>query len=200
MAKLNISLVLFQSAHMDLWEKAANLTYQLTTLQNEWVNMMNGMITLLPSKVEDVNNVEKQTILLNYIRLYSFYRFAYKLWTLVDDKCREIVHSERNGASAYVDDLIIELERIMAVAKELPLAELAKDEKEGLLKLESLKEQIQERMDWGVFRENAATWSFLDIIETIKGEQTEREKLWEVTIKSIPPTGANIGKILEIKK
>lgn len=145
---------------------------------------------------------KKRSTLLNYLKMRSLYGFAYYIWNQVNSLCHELAYCKNNVDMEGVDDAKIALADLFEAFGKVDVIDIAQDNNEGFHKLEQAVEGFGERTDFHVMdcysQEGLhTTWSFLDIVGTLKNDESSNDNLWEAVNNSPDPTEPNIGGLMK---
>lgn len=157
-----------ESDYPEVLEKLKSASKELINLQEKAIQYATKCKAALPADEGKIDDVAKESIK-NYIYALAMFRFAGKVWSLIEGKLQRIVEVlEKNDR--YADEVTEDLQELLAKIGKVPFDKLAEMLNMDLLKLEEVTELVYERMDFYLCRSKSgrATWSFRDVTGTIK--------------------------------
>lgn len=179
------------------WSKAQALSNRLAALQ-ERINSTSSILhQQLPADIKQLQKVDAQISLQNYILARSLYSFAEKVFMLLNEQCTELAKALNDKDRYAEEDALAEVERTLEILANAPLEDIASDSVTGLLRLSSVTYKFERRMDFPVFHMEKADWTFHDIIGAIANLGLCREDLLQVAINCALPTCVSVGKLLD---
>ena len=175
------------------WSKAQSLSNRLAALQE----MINPTFSILhqhlPADIKQLQKVDAQMSLQNYILARSLYSFAEKVFTLLDMQCTELAKALYHNDRDAEEDALAKLERTHEILANAPLENIASDSLTGLLRLNRVTYEFEHRLDFMVFYRA----SFHDIMGIIAKFGLCYEDILRAAINDTPPTHTSVGKLLD---
>ena len=179
------------------WSKAQALSNRLAALQ-ERINSTSSILhQQLPADIKQLQKVDAQISLQNYILARSLYSFAEKVFMLLNEQCTELAKALNDKDRYAEEDALAEVERTLEILANAPLEDIASDSVTGLLRLSSVTYKFERRMDFPVFHMEKADWTFHDIIGAIANLGLCYEYLLQDAINCVLPTCVSVGKLLD---
>ena len=137
----------------------------------------------------------------NYLKVRSIYGFAYYIAEQVNRLCHQLAFCDDEHDQDGVDHAKIALADLFEAIAKVDAIDIAQDNIGGFQKLEQAVEGFGERTDFHVMdcysnEGRHSTWSFLDIVGTLKNDASY-DSLWEAANNSPDPTEPNIGGLME---
>lgn len=173
------------------WSKAQTLSNRLAALQ-ERINSTSSILhQQLPADIKQLQKVDAQMSLQNYILARSLYSFAEKVFTLLDEQCTELAKALNDYDRYAEEDALAKVERTLEILANAPLEDIASDSLTGLLRLSSIIDRFKYTLGVSVGK-----WEFHDIMGGIAHYGLCREDLLQVAINDTPPTHTSVGKLL----
>ena len=157
-----------ESDYPEVLEKLKSASKELINLQEKAIQYATKCKAALPADEGKIDDVAKESIK-NYLYALAMFRFAGKVWSLIEDLLQRIVEAlEKNDR--YADEVTEDLQELLAKIGKVPFDKLAEMLNMDLLKLEEVIALVYERMDFYLCRSKSgsATWSFRDVTGTIK--------------------------------
>ena len=157
-----------ESDYPEVLEKLKSASKELINLQEKAIQYATKCKAALPADEGKIDDVAKESIK-NYLYALAMFRFAGKVWSLIEDLLQRIVEAlEKNDR--YADEVTEDLQELLAKIGKVPFDKLAEMLNMDLLKLEEVTALVCERMDFYLCRTKSggATWSFRDVTGTIK--------------------------------
>lgn len=144
---------------------------------------------------------KKRPMLQNYLKMRSLYGFAYYIWKRVNRLCHDLAYCKNNADMEGVDDARIALADLFEAFGKVDVIDIAQDNNEGFHKLQQAVEGFGEGTDFHVMdcysnEGRHSTWSFLDIVGTLKNDESG-DSLWEGVNNATHLTEPNIGGLME---
>jgi hypothetical protein len=144
---------------------------------------------------------KKRPMLQNYLKIRSLYGFAYYIWKRVNCLCHELAYCKNNADRVGEDDAKIALADLFEAFGKVDVIDIAQDDNEGFHKLQQAVERFGIGTDFHVMdcynnEGRHSTWSFLDIVGTLKNDESG-DSLWEAVNNASDPTETNIGGLME---
>lgn len=174
------------------WSKAQALSNRLAALQ-ERINSTSSILhQQLPADIKQLQKVDAQMSLQNYILARSLYSFAEKVFTLLDKQCTELAKALNDNDRDAEEDAIAEVKRTLEILANAPLEDIASDSVTGLLRLSRVIDRFKYTLGVSVGK-----WEFHDIMEVIAHYGLCREDLLQVAINCALPTCVSVGKLLD---
>lgn len=152
----------------EVLEQLQNANEELINLQEKAIQYATKCKAALPADEGKIDNVAKESIK-NYLYALAMFRFAGKVWSLIEDSLQRIVEAlEKNDR--YADEVTEDLQELLAKIGKVPFDKLADFNNCSMFCLESVMDSFPHRIDpWVCKVYNAnATWSFRDITGTLK--------------------------------
>jgi hypothetical protein len=152
----------------EVLEQLQDANEKLINLQEKAIQYATICKAALPADEGKIDNVAKENIK-NYIYALAMFRFAGKVWSLIEGQLQRIVEAlEKNDRYVYEDTE--DLQELLAKIGKVPFDKLAEMLNMDLLKLEEVTALVYERMDFYLCRSKSGrgTWSFRDVTGTIK--------------------------------
>lgn len=175
------------------WSKAQALSNRLAALQ-ERINSTSSILhQQLPADIKQLQKVDAQMSLQNYILARSLYSFAEKVFTLLDKQCTELAKALNDNDRDAEEDAIAKLERTLEILANAPLEDIASDSLTGLLRLNRVTYEFEYRLYFPV----VGNWSFHDIMGTVANSGLCHEDILRAAINDTPPTHTSVGKLLD---
>ena len=171
----------------ELLEQAEKCFNKMAELQKEVVTMLSNSQKQIPDPSSVIaNNLQKMQVqqdLMEYIYLKSLYGFAEKICEIIDRQCRSLAEAENKADQEEIDKLIESLENTLAIASSVKIDEPIK----GMIYLDTIIPA-----DFIVLK----CWKFRDIIGTVKNNGITHS-LWENVRNDVIPTDSNIKSLLD---
>ena len=179
----------------ELLEQSEQCFKKMEELQKKVVLLLSNSQKQIPDPTsETANNLQKmqaQQNLMEYIYLKSLYGFANKMCNIIDCQCRSLAEAKNKEVQEDIDKSKESLENALTIASSVKIDEPLK----GMLCLDDVIEsQIKERkvrVDFTV-----TSWMFSDIIKTIKSNGITHD-LWVDVINDVIPLDSNITPLLD---
>lgn len=192
--------------HSEIWNQAKECINELEKWQKLLVELMSSFKTNIPTDAEERTSDKARTILLNYLKLRSFYGLAHEIGEQVNHWCHELGVSGNvrddegiNKAKAVLTDLFEAFGKVDVV-------DIAHDNVNGFQKLEQAVDGFGNFHDdfhvmHGYNVENQrVNWSFRDIIGNIAAYGLQSDALWELALHDIVPTEPNVSGLMGSEK
>lgn len=175
------------------WSKAQTLSNRLAELQ-ERINSTSSILhQQLPTDVKQLQTLDAQMALQNYILARSLYSFAEKVFMLLDKQCAELAKA-LNAYDRYAEEnALAKVERTLEILANAPLEDIASDSLTGLLRLNRVTYEFEYRLDFPV----VGNWTFHDIMGAVANSGLCHEDILRVAINDTPPTHTSVGKLLD---
>ena len=174
------------------WSKAQALSNRLAALQ-ERINSTSSILhQQLPADIKQLQKVDAQMSLQNYILARSLYSFAEKVFMLLNEQCTELAKALNDKDRYAEEDALAEVERTLEILANAPLEDIASDSLTGLLRLSSVIDRFKYTLGVSVGK-----WEFHDIMGGIAHYGLCREDLLQVAINCALPTCVSVGKLLD---
>lgn len=175
------------------WSKAQTLSNRLAALQ-ERINSTSSILhQQLPADIKQLQKVDAQMSLQNYILARSLYSFAEKVFMLLDMQCTELAKTINNNDRDAEEDALAKLERTLEILANAPLEDIASDSLTGLLRLNRVTYEFEHRLDFPV----VGNWTFHDIMGTVANSGLCHEDLLQDAINCALPTCVSVGTLLD---
>lgn len=175
------------------WSKAQTLSNRLAALQ-EMINPTFSILhQQLPADIKQLQKVDAQMSLQNYILARSLYSFAEKVFMLLDMQCTELAKTLNNNDRDAEEDALAKVERTLEILANAPLEDIASDSLTGLLRLNRVTYEFEHRLDFPV----VGNWTFHDIMGTVANSGLCHEDLLQDAINCALPTCVSVGKLLD---
>ena len=175
------------------WSKAQALSNRLAALQ-ERINSTSSILHQhLPADIKQLQKVDAQMSLQNYILARSLYSFAEKVFMLLNEQCTELAKALNDNDRDAEEDAIAKLERTLEILANAPLEDIASDSLTGLLRLNRVTYEFEYRLYFPV----VGNWSFHDIMGTVANSGLCHEDILRAAINDTPPTHTSVGKLLD---
>ena len=175
------------------WSKAQALSNRLAALQ-ERINSTSSILhQQLLSDIKQLQKVDAQMSLQNYILARSLYSFAEKVFMLLNEQCTELAKALNDNDRDAEEDAIAKLERTLEILANAPLEDIASDSLTGLLRLNRVTYEFEYRLYFPV----VGNWSFHDIMGTVANSGLCHEDILRAAINDTPPTHTSVGKLLD---
>ena len=194
---------LLECDYPELLEAAESMCVVLAELQNAIVELLPLSKRLLPFDIKQLAHVEKQANLMTYIYYHSLFAFADKVYTILKERCTALAEALNSNDKTAEDAAADELKQTLQSLGRIPFDTLLNHGAVGLLRLEVLKDYLQERLDFiviPVFDHTGkihAHWSFRDITGTIVSQGLDYEGLLKDFINAPLPNAPTIGKVID---
>ena len=151
--------------------------------------------------VEMMPIFKKRSTLLNYLKVRSLYSLAYYIADEVNRLCHQLALCDYEQDRDGVDNANIALADLFEAFGKVDVIDIVQDNTEGFHKLEQVVEGFGERTDFHVMdcysnEGRHSTWSFLDIVGTLKNGNSSYDSLWEAANNSSDPTKPNIAGLM----
>ena len=186
----------------ELLEQSEQCFKKMEELQKKVVLLLSNSQRQIPDPTsETANNLQKMQVqqnLMEYIYLKSLYGFANKLCEIIDCQCRSLAEAKNKEVQEDIDKSKESLENALAIASTVKIDEPIK----GMLCLDDVIEsQIKERkvqVDFAVLktRERNGSCTFRDITGTIKSKGIT-QSLWADVKNDDIPIDSNIRPLLD---
>ena len=174
------------------WSKAQALSNRLAALQ-ERINSTSSILhQQLPADIKQLQKVDAQMSLQNYILARSLYSFAEKVFMLLNEQCTELAKALNDNDRYAEEDALAKLERTLEILANAPLEDIASDSVTGLLRLSSVIDRFKYTLGVSVGK-----WEFHDIMGVIAHYGLCHEDLLQVAINCALPTCVSVGKLLD---
>ncbi|MBQ8361350.1 MAG: hypothetical protein IJX44_05295 [Bacteroidaceae bacterium] len=175
------------------WSKAQTLSNRLAELQ-ERINSTSSILhQQLPADVKQLQALDTQMALQNYILARSLYSFAEKVFMLLDKQCAELAKALNDYDRYAEEDALAKVERTLEILANAPLEDIASDSLTGLLRLNRVTYEFEYRLDFPV----VGNWTFHDIMGAVANSGLCHEDILRVAINDTPPTHTSVGKLLD---
>lgn len=186
----------------ELLEQSEQCFKKMEELQKKVVLLLSNSQRQIPDPAsETANNLQKMQVqqnLMEYIYLKSLYGFANKLCEIIDCQCRSLAEAKNKEVQEDIDKSKELLENALDIAITVKIDEPLK----GMLYLDDVIEsQFKERKvlaDFSVLktRERNGSWTFRDITGTIKSKGIT-QSLWADVKNDDIPIDSNIRPLLD---
>lgn len=183
---------ILEAEYPEMWQKATEAVDKLIALQKDLVTIIPKSKENIPTGFGQLQNREARTCFIKYIYLLSLYAFANKVAQMLEVQCRDLAEKENGKFRDETEDAMWALEKTLDSFETMPWDEPLQDNEDGLLRLNELKEQFKQNMDWKVL----PSWSFTDIVGTIKTSGIQNESLWNNVNECPVPCESNIDGLL----
>lgn len=174
------------------WSKAQTLSNRLAALQEMIIPIFSILHQQLPADVKQLQALDAQMALQNYILARSLYSFAEKVFMLLDQQCAELAKALNDYDRYAEEDALAKVERTLEILANAPLEDIASDSLTGLLRLSSVIDRFKYTLGVSVGK-----WEFHDIMGVIAYYGLCREDLLQVAINCARPTCVSVGKLLD---
>lgn len=174
------------------WSKAQTLSNRLAALQEMIIPTFSILHQQLSADVKQLQALDAQMALQNYILTRSLYSFAEKVFMLLDQQCAELAKALNDYDRYAEEDALAKVERTLEILANAPLEDIASDSLTGLLRLSSVIDRFKYTLGVSVGK-----WEFHDIMVGIAHYGLCREDLLQVAINDTPPTHTSVGKLLD---
>lgn len=175
------------------WSKAQTLSNRLAALQ-EMINPTFSILhQQLPADIKQLQKVDAQMSLQNYILARSLYSFAEKVFTLLDEQCTELAKALNANGNYAEEDALAKVERTLEILANAPLEDIASDSLTGLLRLNRVTYEFEYRLDFPV----VGNWTFHDIMGAVANSGLCHEDILQDAINCALPTCVSVGKLLD---
>lgn len=142
--------------------------------------------------VELMPPLKRRSLLLDYLKVRSLYRFAHYIGKQVNRFCHELASCENEQDDDGVDNAKIKLAELFENLGKVDALAIAKDNTDGFHKLEQAIE------GFGITVLHVMpNWSFKDIAGNLKNGESSYDSLWAVAINSPDPTKPDIDGLME---
>ena len=175
------------------WSKAQALSNRLAALQERIHSTSSILHQQLPADIKQLQKVDAQMSLQNYILARSLYSFAEKVFMLLNEQCTELAKALNDNDRDAEEDAIAKLERTLEILANAPLKDIASDSLTGLLRLNRVTYEFEYRLYFTV----VGNWSFHDIMGTVANWGLCHEDILRAAINDTPPTHTSVGKLLD---
>lgn len=188
--------------HSEIWNQAKECINELEKWQKLLVELMSSFKTNIPTDAEERTSDKARTILLNYLKLRSFYGLAHEIGEQVNHWCHELGVSGNvrddegiNKAKAVLTNLFEAFGKVDAV-------DIAHDNLNGFQKLEQAVDSFVAFHDFLVMRSyhdgvQWGNWTFHDITGNIGVYGLQSDALWESVLHDTVPTDPNVSGLME---
>ena len=189
--------------YQELLETAESGCAILTKLQNALIELLPLSQKLLPGDIKQLADIEAQANLMVYIYHHSLFAFAGKAYTMLMEQCTALAEALNANCIAEEEDAAKKLAGTLEALSRIPFGNLLDHGAVGLLRLDTFKEYLQDRLDFPVipvYDENGkhiGDWSFRDITGTIMGHGLSHEGLLTDCIAAPLPNRPTIGKVVD---
>ena len=174
------------------WSKAQTLSNRLAALQEMIIPIFSILHQQLPAEVKQLQALDAQMALQNYILARSLYSFAEKVFMLLDQQCAELAKALNDYDRYAEEDALAKVERTLEILANAPLEDIASDSLTGLLRLSSVIDRFKYTLGVSVGK-----WEFHDIMGIIAHYGLCREDLLQVANNCALPTCVSVGKLLD---
>ena len=187
----------------ELLEAAESGCKVLSALQETLVKLLPLSKQLLPSNINQLDNVEAQANFMVYIYHYSLFAFADKVYKMLRTECTTLAEALNANDSQKEVDAADRLRKILDALKDIPFSNLLDQSVTGLLRLNIFKDYLQDRFDFlviPVLKEDGtprAHWSFRDITGTMLNHGLSYHQLLTDCINAPLPDCSTIGKVVD---
>lgn len=175
------------------WSKAQTLSNRLAALQEMIIPTFSILHQQLPADIKQLQKVDAQMSLQNYILARSLYSFAEKVFMLLDEQCTELAKALNTSDRYAEDDALVKLERTLEILANAPLENIASDSLTGLLRLNRVTYEFEYRLDFPV----VSNWPFHDIMGAVANSGLCHEDILQDAINCALPTCVSVGKLLD---
>ena len=175
------------------WSKAQTLSNRLAALQERINPTFSILHQQLPADIKQLQKVDAQMSLQNYILARSLYSFAEKVFTLLDEQCTELAKALNDYDRYAEEDALAKVERTLEILANAPLEDIASDSLTGLLRLNRVTYEFEYRLDFPV----VGNRTFHDIMGAVANSGLCHEDLLQDAINCALPTCVSVGKLLD---
>lgn len=189
--------------YQELLETAESGCAILTKLQNALIELLPLSQEMLRRNGNQLANVEAQANLTTFIFHYSLFAFADKAYTMLKEQCTALAEALNSNNYEEEEKLADNLKKTLEALSRIPFGNLLDHGAVGLLRLDTFKEYLQDRLDFPVipvYDENGkhiGDWTFRDITGTIMGHGLSHEGLLTDCINAPLPDSTTIGKVVD---
>ncbi len=189
--------------YQELLETAESGCAILTKLQNALIELLPLSQEMLRRNGNQLANVEAQANLTTFIFHYSLFAFADKAYTMLKEQCTALAEALNSNNYEEEEKLADNLKKTLNAMSRIPFGNLLDHGAVGLLRLDTFKEYLQDRLDFPVipvYDENGkhiGDWTFRDITGTIMGHGLSHEGLLTDCIAAPLPNRPTIGKVVD---
>ena len=175
------------------WSKAQALSNRLAALQ-ERINSTSSILhQQLAADIKQLQKVDAQMSLQNYILARSLYSFAEKVFMLLNEQCTELAKALNEKDYYTEEDALAKVERTLDILANAPLEDIASNPQTGLQRLSDVTYEFEHRLDFMVFYRA----SFHDIMGIIAHSGLCYEALLQEAINDALPIQISVGKLLD---
>ena len=187
----------------ELLEAAESGCTLLTKLQNALIELLPLSQEMLPGDIKQLADIEAQANLMVYIYHHSLFAFAGKAYTMLMEQCTALAEALNANCIAEEEDAAKKLASTLNAMSRIPFGNLLDHGAVGLLRLDTFKEYLQDRLDFPVipvYDENGkhiGDWTFRDITGTMVRNGLSYEQLLTDCIAAPLPNRPTIGKVVD---
>ena len=187
----------------ELLEAAESGCTLLTKLQNALIELLPLSQEMLPGDIKQLADIEAQANLMVYIYHHSLFAFAGKAYTMLMEQCTALAETLNANCIAEEEDAAKKLASTLNAMSRIPFGNLLDHGAVGLLRLDTFKEYLQDRLDFPVipvYDENGkhiGDWTFRDITGTMVRNGLSYEQLLTDCIAAPLPNRPTIGKVVD---
>lgn len=187
---------ILQANYNDLYNRAELAVNYLVRLQDKIGKMLPTAKRQLPEESDEIKE-GTQEYFVKYIFMRSLYAFAEEIWKIIQAQCVELAEGHKKHHD-YIEDSKIALNKTLGILETEPFDKLLSKETFDLSELYELLQRFENNPhDFIVFRQGCISWSFLDIMGTIKNDSIIPETLRTVCIRDVFPIKPSIGHLLD---
>lgn len=187
----------------ELLEAAESGCKVLSVLQETLVKLLPLSKQLLPSNINQLDNVEAQANFMVYIYHYSLFAFADEVYGMLKTECTALAEALNANDSQKEVDAADRLRKILEALSKIPFDNLLDQGAIGLFRLNIFKDYLQDRFDFlviPVLKEDGTPrghWSFSDITGTMLNHGLSYHQLLTDCINAPLPDCSTIGKVVD---
>lgn len=182
-----------ESNHPEFWSAATECINHVYVWQQMIVELLPDWKTIIHHYSNKRNSGNSPIALLNYLKLRSIYGFAHFIWEQVNHKCHDLGVSSNNNVQNDIDQAQTKLISLFESFEKVDVFDISQDEKAGFEKLEQAVAGFGTKTDFPVI----SSFSFLDIVETIKNVNPWPDYFWELVLNDSIPAAPNVGGLME---
>lgn len=179
----------------ELLEAAESGCKVLSVLQEALVDLLPLSKQLLPSNINQLDNVEAQANFMVYIYHYSLFAFADKVYKMLRTECTALAEALNANDSQKEVDAANALKKILEALSKIPFDNLLDQGAIGLFRLNIFKDYLCDRFDFPVIPNGS--WTFRDITVPMVNHGLSNQGLLTDCINAPLPGCSTIEKVVD---
>ena len=179
----------------ELLEAAESGCKVLSVLQEALVDLLPLSKQLLPSNINQLDNVEAQANFMVYIYHYSLFAFADEVYGMLKTECTALAEALNANDSQKEVDAADRLRKILEALSKIPFDNLLDQGAIGLFRLNIFKDYLCDRFDFPVIPNGS--WMFRDITVPMVSHGLSNQGLLTDCINAPLPDCSTIGKVVD---